>query len=368
MPSLSPLFIVIDLIAILCLITGILVSCLILCIIVPKLTHNSAISHLLLANTCVCTLEMCVSFLAIYGYILKNDTTVSSNIIVMNTSITSMAYGQDYLCPVRSYFLFTGFSLLYTSYCLQAYYRLRQVIFYRKRISYKAFVYIILIQWLFSFIIILPMYLTNSFVYIPTEFFCPIPFTLPWAVAYIAVIVYGVFLIIFMTIYLWIYLYASRTTVITMQRRRTINRQFIMLKRIIIPTFSLMFLGIVYLTLFFQTLLNHYQTNFLTYRLSYLFIAIGMSFIHLITIHLTPLIENTVIGYFRQINHFGRMSRADTMNSAIAGASTNIQQQQQQQWQARTTQLQLTTNAVPHQRRNKIEPMKETIDLAPVDH
>jgi hypothetical protein len=120
--------------------------------------------------------------------------------------------------------------------------------------------------------------------------------------------------------------------------------------------------------LFFQTLLNHYQTNFLTYRLSYLFIAIGMSFIHLITIHLTPLIENTVIGYFRQINHFGRMSRADTMNSAIAGASTNIQQQQQQQWQARTTQLQLTTNAVPHQRRNKIEPMKETIDLAPVDH
>jgi hypothetical protein len=188
------------------------------------------------------------------------------------------------------------------------------------------------------------MLLTHSFVYLPTEFFCPIPFTKPLSVTYIAVSVYGVFITIFATIYLWIYAYASRTTMVTVQRRRTIDRQLRMLKRMILPTFSLMFLGIVYLTLFFQAIANQYQTHFLTYRLSYLFIAIGMSFIHIITILQTPPIKTAVLELFYS-------SRGETLTlNTISDTSNSITQQQQRREDQATTLARL---------RYKFEPVEE---------
>ncbi|UJR11319.1 hypothetical protein I4U23_015500 [Adineta vaga] len=268
------------------LLSGIFTSCLILIIIVRKFTRQHIITNLLLANTCACTIELCFSNLIIYGYIISHDFS-------SNTTIESIK-DQKIFCPIRSYFLFTGFSLLYTSYCLQAYYRLLQVIFYRKQSSYMTFICLCVFQWIFSFLLIYPMLYSQSFVYIPSEFFCPIPFTKPLSVTYIAVAVYGVFIAVFISIYTWIYIYARQTTSATIRRRRTIDRNITMLKRMILPTFSLMFLGIAYLILFFQTIANQYRTHFLTYRLSYLFIAIGMSFIHIITILQTPSIRNAI--------------------------------------------------------------------------
>jgi hypothetical protein len=307
-------------------------------IIVRKINRrrHHAISNLLLANTCVCTLELCLSDLIIYGFIIISDLTSM-------TSLTSL-YDQQYLCPIRSYFLFTGFSLLYTSYCLQAYYRLRQVVFYKEYHSYQLFVYLCVIQWIFSFLLVLPMLLKHSFVYLPTEFFCPIPFTKPLSVMYIAVSIYGVFITIFATIYLWIYAYASRTTMITVQRRRTINRQLRILKRMILPTFSLMFLGIIYLTLFFQAIANEYQTHFLTYRLSYLFIAIGMSFIHIITILQTPTIKTAVLELFYSLR-----GETLTLNTMSDTSNSIIQQQPRREKQMATDEQQI----------NEVEPVAE---------
>ena len=284
MSQYTTLFILLDLLGIFSLLIGIFASSFIL-YIKHKLPRHHRITNLLLTNTCVCTLELCSSNLIIYGYIIVGD-------FKSPIPFTSL-YDQLYLCPIRSYFLFTGFSLLYTSYCLQAYYRLRQVIFYKKRSHYRTFVCLILIQWIFSFLLVLPMLLSQSFVYVPTDHFCPIPFSKPFSVAYIAISVYGVFLTIFGGIYLWIYMYAHRTTSITIRRRRTIDRQVTILKRMIYSTFSLSFLGIVYLTLFFQAIANQYRTHYLTYCLSYLFIAIGIGLIHIITILQTPTIRKT---------------------------------------------------------------------------
>jgi hypothetical protein len=178
------------------------------------------------------------------------------------------------------------------------------------------------------------MLLTNSFVYLPTEFFCPIPFTKPLSVTYIAVSVYGVFITIFATIYLRIYAYASQTTMITIQRRKTIDRQLIMFKRMVLPTFSLMFLGIVYLTLFFQAIANHYRTHFLTYRLSYLFIAIGMSFMHIITILQTPPIKSAILDLFYFLR--GETRPLNTVSETLNSIS---QQQQRREDQMATIAL-----------------------------
>ena len=271
----------------------------------------------------MCTLELCVSNLFIYGLIIRSDFT----------SIETSIFDQRIICPIRSYLLFSGFSLLYTSYCLQAYYRLRQVIFYKKRDSYKTFVKLCVIQWIFAFLLVLPILLTRSFVYLPTEFFCPIPFNKPIAVTYIAVSVYGVFLTIFATIYLWIYVYASRVSAVTVHRRRIIDRQFKMLKRITLPTFSLMFLGIVYLVLFFQAIVNEFETHFLTYRLSYLFIAIGMSFIHIITIIQTPSIKKGVAELF--YCHKGHT----TNGAGNSYTSTNNPMTASQQWTKREERM-----------------------------
>ncbi|CAF1185378.1 unnamed protein product [Adineta ricciae] len=306
-----------DVIGIVSLLSGVCTSSLILIVIFRKFTGHHVIGNLLLANTCVCTIELCISNLIIYGHIIMND-------IFPNTTITS-TYDQQVLCPLRSYFLFTGFSLLYTSYCLQAYYRLLQVIFYKKQYSYIKFVFWCCFQWIFSFLLVLPMLLTRAFVYIPTEFFCPIPFTKPISVAYIAVSVYGVFIAVFVSIYAWIYVYARQTTSITVKRRRTIDRHFTMLKRMVLPTFSLMFLGIVYLTLFFQTIRNQYQTHYLTYRLSYVFIAIGMSFIHVITILQTPAIKEAIWKLLSCSKD--AMKTSEERTTSLGGnTSTNVQQ------------------------------------------
>jgi cytochrome c biogenesis protein CcdA len=105
-----------------------------------------------------------------------------------------------------------------------------------------------------------------------------------------------------------------------------------MLKRIILPAFSLMFLGIVYLSLFFQAIANQYQTHFLTYRLSYLFIAIGMSFIHVITIFQTPPIKKAVLELFNCLE--GRMwKRKESQNTVSENPNTTAQQQQKREEQ-----------------------------------
>lgn len=354
------LFIAIDSIAMLCLVIGIITSLLILFIITHKLKQLHTIAYLLLGNTCLCSLELCLSYLIIYGFVLRHDITS-----VFSANVTTpITYDQKYLCPLRSYLLFTGFSLLYTSYCLQAYYRLRQVIYYKHRCSYRNFACMIFIQWLFSVLLVLPMYLANSFEYIPTEFFCPIPFTRPLSVAYIAVTVYGVFLVIFITIYVWIYIYASRTTSVTIHRRRIIDRQFIMLKRIVLPTFTLMFLGVFYLSLFFQTILNNYETHYLTYRISYLFIAVGMSFIHLITIYSTPLIKTSVLSMLNQpLALFRRIDREDKISSMVVVVSPSSSVQNQK-YSSQLTEIQIKADVIAYQSGHEIQLAKDIISLA----
>jgi len=105
-----------------------------------------------------------------------------------------------------------------------------------------------------------------------------------------------------------------------------------MLKRIILPTFSLIFLGIVYLSLFFQAIANQYQTHFLTYRLSYLFIAIGMSFIHVITILHTPSIKKAVLELFYSLE--GQIwRREENVNNMAYNSNMSTQQQQRREEQ-----------------------------------
>jgi len=119
-----------------------------------------------------------------------------------------------------------------------------------------------------------------------------------------------------------------------------------MLKRIILPTFSLIFLGIVYLLLFFQAIANQYQTHFLTYRLSYLFIAIGMSFIHVITILQTPPIRKVVLELFYYLK--GQLwGRDGTLNTMAVNPNATHQQQQKREEEMATPGLQ----------RNRVQPM-----------
>jgi cytochrome c biogenesis protein CcdA len=99
-----------------------------------------------------------------------------------------------------------------------------------------------------------------------------------------------------------------------------------MLKRITLPTFSLMFLGIVYLALFFQAIANQYQTHFLTYRLSYLFIAIGMSFIHIITISQTPVLATAALELLCRLKGQTQINE-ENLRNVVYNSSTTSQQQ-----------------------------------------
>ncbi|CAF1272116.1 unnamed protein product [Didymodactylos carnosus] len=293
----SPVFLFIDVLALLALLIGLISSSLIIFIVLFHRRQGlNTIPLFLVCNSCSGAIVMCAAYFSIYVYILKNDLSVNDG---------HNNYGNDPLCPLRTYLFFSGASLLYLSYCLQALNRLIHVVFPNKSWLQKSFIFyitLIVIQWILGFLIALPYYMWGKMVYITTELFCLIPFQDPLAIMLAAMTIYGIPLTILsiMSFWIWSYVHGHRHN--TIQRQTTVNREFVMLKRMLIPLFALTVLGVPYLTLFTITWINHKQLplTYLTYRLSYLFIAIGLGTVNMITLLLTPKLKAIFLSYLKQ--------------------------------------------------------------------
>lgn len=120
-------------------------------------------AHLLICNMYVSHGIGCAIALDIYCYTLYGHLYVDVSF-------------DGQWCHIKAYFFYVRGCGFFYSYLLQAIYRLCRIVFYRKPIlqSYKLYVYGIFIQWLLSFLQVIPVLLLGTFQYLPHDYHCQI--------------------------------------------------------------------------------------------------------------------------------------------------------------------------------------------------
>ena len=183
------------------------------------------ISLLLTCNTCLAALLTCLSV----------SIQISSNLfggfllVNMNFCFAWGLFYDIFECAI------------YHSYCLQAFYRLCRVVFYKKRslLSYNLYLLLILVQWSWIFALLLPPVFVGWYARLPTETYCLVPYNYIVAEIYHILILYVIPLFCIGTTYLWITSFmrqtnrASTLVIAAVQRQRN-QRDLTVIQRIIV--------------------------------------------------------------------------------------------------------------------------------------
>ncbi|CAF1421788.1 unnamed protein product [Adineta steineri] len=184
---------------------------------------------LLTFNTYLSLTLTCVTMSIIYIYNLYGD-------------LHSFVSVKDHWCQLRTYFVNVCFCSLYYSCVLQSIFRLFRVVFYKKKLlqSKQFFIIAIILQWFLSFILTLSNLFNDDYQHLPFLYRCWISFLNTRGLLLAALIIYGWPLITIVSIYTYIVRYIHQTNQI--QRKKTIKRDLLILKRITI--FVLVITGI----------------------------------------------------------------------------------------------------------------------------
>jgi hypothetical protein len=194
---------------------------------------KSNVSILLTCNTYFDALLLSSMMLLMYSYNLQGN---------LNPSIS---FGGRW-CQIRTYFVHVCFCAFYYSFVLQAIFRLFRIVFYRHKTlqSYGVFILAIIIQWILSFLFILPNILLNDFQYLSDEYNCWIAFQNIRGLIMATMNIYNNPLSIIFTMYTQIIRYTRRTVHIQQRRQKSNKRDIIVLKRIVILVFITVGIGL----------------------------------------------------------------------------------------------------------------------------
>jgi hypothetical protein len=141
-------------------------------------------------------------------------------------------------CYIRAYLFYVSGCSFFYSYLLEAIYRLCRIVFHTKPFlqSFRLYICGIIIQWIFSFLQVIPVYLLGTFEYLHDDFHCQI------ALSNIRGLLIGLALVHMIPISLTticyiftaIYIRKCSTTVKTTRQRNSDRRDYLVLKRIFI--------------------------------------------------------------------------------------------------------------------------------------
>ncbi|CAF3923110.1 unnamed protein product [Adineta steineri] len=193
---------------------------------------------------------------------------------------------------------------IYHSYYLQAFYRLCRVVFYKKKslVSYSFFIMLIIGQWSFSIIILLPPFFLKWYVRLPTDQYCLVPYTHAMAEMYHILVLQMIPLVFITSTYIWITVfvrYLSRTPSIvlaTNQRQRNI-RDLTVIKRIVILIsilIALRFPSIIFMI--YAVVVG--QLYPLTFGIVGLITSVCMIFMGIMIVYITPHLLNNLCIFF----------------------------------------------------------------------
>jgi hypothetical protein len=198
---------------------------------------------------------------------------------------------------------------IYFSYCLQGFYRLCRVVFYKKRflLSHSLYVILIICQWLFTLVLLLPPVFINWYTRLPTDKFCLIPYTYLGPEIYHIIILYLIPLVSLATVYIWITSYmrgisqTSGLVVAVVQRQRN-QRDLTVIKRIIMMMSILIVLRFPTIVfMIYAAITGSLYPS--TYGIVGIITSVCLILIGIITIYITPQLRKRVLVFFGQYNN-----------------------------------------------------------------
>ncbi|CAF3565946.1 unnamed protein product [Rotaria sp. Silwood1] len=198
-------------------------------------------------------------------------------------------------CHIRGYLHFVFLNSIYLSYVLQSGFRLLRIVFHKYKYlrTIYSFSFFILVQWIASFLFILPILIgdhnyTSVVVYLPQEFYCSIPITSIRGTIFIILSVYFIPLCCIGVTYLWIIIHVQyrnrQIMLIPISVQRKTKRDNIIIKRICMVMIVLSSLGIIPCSFVIVYIMTNYL-HWASYRISWMTVSISFALITLSSLY-----------------------------------------------------------------------------------
>lgn len=286
---------------------AILISILIISYIVlhhfrrKNLRKPQRVSLLLTCNTCFAII--CAS---------STLTWMTVSTLIGDFNLQSWKWMIFSACALRGYLHFVFVNAIYLSYVLQAGYRLFRIAFHEYKFlrSISSFTFYIVLQWILSFLLILPILIarpgySSLISYLPDEFYCQVPMTSIRGIVFSILTVYFLPVCCIGIIYLWIIIYIRQRSqplvMMIISVRRQTKRDRIILRRICLVMIVLLSLGIPS-TIFVLNFIRTKNLFWASYRLGWMTIAISFALISLSSLYVTPQIHRSIRNFLLKRN------------------------------------------------------------------
>ncbi|CAF1033432.1 unnamed protein product [Didymodactylos carnosus] len=242
------------------------------------------ISILLTVNTCL------ASFLTCFAVIIMTSSNLFGSFLIANMNF----------CYVWGLLYDVFECSIYHSYALQAFFRLCRVIFYKKKylLKYRLYIRLIGVQWMLSFLLLLPAILLKHYTQLSNQKYCLIAYTDVPMQIYVIFILYAVPLICIVITYLCITFHIRRTstatiTVTVARRQRQNLRDLTVLRQIVLLITILAILRLPTVIFMADAAIAHQLYEF-TYEIVGLITSVCLIIIAIITLYITPQIRNLI--------------------------------------------------------------------------
>ncbi|CAF3685783.1 unnamed protein product, partial [Rotaria sp. Silwood1] len=231
-------------------------------------------------------------------------------------------------------------------YCLQAFYRLCRIVFYKKKflVSYSVCTILTICQWLLVLVFLIPPIFIDWYSRLPTEKYCLIPYTKVWAEIYHILVLYLIPLICIGTIYIWITRFMRQTTrpstfiIGAMQRQRN-QRDLTVIKRIILLVSILIALRFPTIVFMIHAIFAGYLYPF-TYGIVGVVTSTCLIFIGLSTIYTTPPLRKQLIDSCFYRNNRIEAGQIPMYQIDVTGAATDYNKSSSKRKQIRVLEVQ----------------------------
>lgn len=265
-------------------------------IFIVVLCHRQELRDIVLVltcNTCLAALLTCIA------ECIMTTSNLTTGFLQYNIQV---CYGTGLLYDIFE-------CLIYHSFCLQAFFRLCRVVFYKKKylLLYSLYIILTIIQWLFTISLLLPTIFVNWYIHLPTEMYCLVPYTNIGASTYLIIVLYLLPLTAITLAYAKITHFIRVTTrsptmiIATKQRQRNL-RDLTVIKRIVFIVLILAVLRCPTIIFIIYGIIKG-QLYPLTYAIVSIITSACLIIIGLITIYITPQLKKVilVLPFHRQV-------------------------------------------------------------------
>ncbi|CAF1378806.1 unnamed protein product [Adineta ricciae] len=276
-----------------------LITLFIIVILLVHLQHKRTVTMLLTTNTYMGILAFSIVLLSTSIDVLKADVLGMS--VLSEKSLVA--------CQFQGFLIYERFGCCYSSFVLQAIYRLLRVLYPRRLFlqSFKFNFICIIIQWIVCFLLTLPSFIYRDafFVLYKLDYCCGLRYERVPQFLYIIFNVFVLPLIYMSIIYARLIYFVSHQNLqlLQTQQGRRAQRDYIIMRRILLTMIILVLAGIPNLGLAF---LVHFKPNlsgdYYMYRIEWMVPSVSMLTLSIGLVFITPRLTIVVVSCLQRKN------------------------------------------------------------------